>query len=70
VPAGEVARLLSDSYGFMARSGHMCAQPLVTQLAVGETLRVSAYLYNEVSEIEGFYKALDELLGLMGPTAG
>ncbi|GAA2992091.1 aminotransferase class V-fold PLP-dependent enzyme [Actinokineospora diospyrosa] len=67
IPAGEVARLLSDSYGFMARSGHMCAQPLVTQLAGGETLRVSAYIYNEVSEIEGLYKALDELLGLMGP---
>jgi cysteine desulfurase/selenocysteine lyase len=70
VPAGEVARLLSDSYGFMVRSGHMCAQPLVTQLADGETLRVSAYLYNEVSEIERFYEALDELLSWMGPVAG
>jgi len=70
VSAGEVARLLSDSYGVMARSGHMCAQPLVTELAGGEILRVSAYVYNEVAEIEGFYKALDELLGLMGPAAG
>lgn len=68
VPAGEVARLLSDSYGYMVRSGHMCAQPLVTELAGGETLRVSAYLYNEVSEIEGFYQALDELLSWMAPT--
>lgn len=70
VPAGEVARLLSDSYGFMVRSGHMCAQPLVTQLVGGETLRVSAYLYNEVSEIEGFYQALDELLSWMSQGAG
>ncbi|MFF9588550.1 aminotransferase class V-fold PLP-dependent enzyme [Streptomyces sp. NPDC014646] len=69
VPTGEIARLLSDSYGFMVRSGHMCAQPLVTELAGGETLRVSAYLYNEVSEIEGFYRALDELLSLMAPVA-
>jgi cysteine desulfurase/selenocysteine lyase len=69
VPAGEVARLLSDSYGFMVRSGHMCAQPLVTELAGADTLRVSAYLYNEVSEIEGFYQALDELLSWMGPVA-
>ncbi|MFF4695128.1 aminotransferase class V-fold PLP-dependent enzyme [Streptomyces chattanoogensis] len=69
VPAGEVARLLSDSYGYMVRSGHMCAQPLVTELAGGETLRVSAYLYNEVSEIEGFYQALDELLSWMAPVA-
>ncbi|MFI9366411.1 aminotransferase class V-fold PLP-dependent enzyme [Kitasatospora sp. NPDC053057] len=70
VPAGEIARLLSDSHGFMVRSGHMCAQPLVTALAGGETLRVSAYLYNEVAEIEGFYQALDELLSCMAPMAG
>ncbi|MFF9431951.1 aminotransferase class V-fold PLP-dependent enzyme [Streptomyces sp. NPDC014746] len=67
VSAGEVARVLSDSYGFMVRSGHLCAQPLVTQLAGGETLRVSAYLYNDVAEIHGFYEALDELLSWMGP---
>lgn len=69
VPAGEIARLLSDSYGYMVRSGHMCAQPLVTELAGGETLRVSAYLYNDVAEIEGFFEALDELLKLMAPVA-
>ncbi|MGI5423670.1 aminotransferase class V-fold PLP-dependent enzyme [Streptomyces sp. CA-179760] len=70
VPAGEVARLLSDSYGYMVRSGHMCAQPVVTELAGGEVLRVSAYLYNEVPEIEGFYQALDELLTWLAPPAG
>ncbi|KND37642.1 aminotransferase class V-fold PLP-dependent enzyme [Streptomyces anulatus] len=69
VPAGEVARLLSDSHGYMVRSGHMCAQPLVTELAGGEVLRVSAYVYNDVSEIEGFYGALDELLSWMAPAA-
>lgn len=69
VPAGEVARMLSDSYGFMVRSGHMCAQPLVTELAGGETLRVGAYLYNDVAEIDGFYRALDELLSWMAPKA-
>ncbi|MGP3945506.1 aminotransferase class V-fold PLP-dependent enzyme [Streptomyces sp. 6N106] len=69
VPTGEVARMLSDSYGFMVRSGHMCSQPLVTDLAGGEILRVSAYLYNEVSEIEAFYESLDELLSWIGPAA-
>jgi cysteine desulfurase/selenocysteine lyase len=69
VPGGEVARMLSDSYGFMVRSGHMCAQPLVTRLAGGEILRVAAYLYNDVEEIERFYRALDELLGWMAPAA-
>ncbi|MFJ6721765.1 MULTISPECIES: aminotransferase class V-fold PLP-dependent enzyme [unclassified Streptomyces] len=69
VPTGDVARMLSDSYGYMVRSGHMCSQPLVTGLAGGEILRVSAYLYNEVAEIEGFYEALDELLACIGPAA-
>jgi cysteine desulfurase / selenocysteine lyase len=66
IPAGEIARLLSDSYGYMVRSGHLCAQPLVTKIAGGETLRVSAYLYNDVADIEGFYQSLDELMSWMG----
>ncbi|RBQ20686.1 cysteine desulfurase [Spongiactinospora rosea] len=69
LPTGEVARMLSDSYGLMVRSGHLCAQPLVTELAGGESLRVSAYSYNEVAEIERFYQALDELLAWIGPVA-
>ncbi|MEU6970539.1 aminotransferase class V-fold PLP-dependent enzyme [Kitasatospora aureofaciens] len=69
IPTGEVARLLSDSYGYMVRSGHMCAQPLVSGMAGGEVLRVAAYLYNDVSEIEGFYQALDELVSWIAPTA-
>lgn len=64
--AGEVARLLSDSYGIMCRSGHLCAQPLVTQVAEGEVLRASAYLYNSAAEVERFYEALDELASWMG----
>ncbi|MET7751592.1 aminotransferase class V-fold PLP-dependent enzyme [Micromonospora sp. NPDC005367] len=69
-PTGEIARILSDSYGYMVRSGHMCAQPLVTDLAGGEVLRVSAYLYTDVAEVEGFYQALDELLGLTAARVG
>jgi len=64
--AGEVAQLLSDSYGIMCRSGYLCAQPLVHALAGGDVLRVSAYLYNDVTEIESLYQALDELAGWMG----
>lgn len=68
IQAGDLARLLSDSYGFMCRSGHLCAQPLVSALAGGETLRVSAYLYNDAAEIEAFYQALDELVRWIGPS--
>lgn len=69
LPAGELARLLSDSYGIMCRSGHLCAQPLVTALAGGETLRASAYLYNDVDEVGRLYAALDELVNWMGVAA-
>ncbi|HEX8164555.1 MAG TPA: aminotransferase class V-fold PLP-dependent enzyme [Beijerinckiaceae bacterium] len=67
--AGEVALMLSDSYGFMCRSGYLCAQPLVTALADVEVLRISAYLYNEVAEIGGLYEALDEIVHRLGIAA-
>jgi cysteine desulfurase/selenocysteine lyase len=70
VATGEIARMMSDSYGYMVRSGHMCAQPLVTELSGAEVIRVSAYLYTGVGEVEGFYQALDELLSLTAPAGG
>lgn len=62
----DIARALSDSYGIMCRTGHMCAQPVVDNQMNGEILRVSAYLYNTPEEIDKFYKALDELVSLFG----
>jgi cysteine desulfurase / selenocysteine lyase len=61
-----VARSLSDAYGIMCRSGHLCAQPLVDALGAGEVLRVSAYLYNTTEEIAAFFAALDELRSRLG----
>jgi cysteine desulfurase/selenocysteine lyase len=58
---GDIARMLSDSYGIMCRSGHMCAQPLVDHLANGEILRASGYLYNTKQDILAFFQALDEI---------
>ncbi|MDX3691328.1 hypothetical protein PV726_13475 [Streptomyces europaeiscabiei] len=49
--------------------GHMCAQPPVADPAGGEILRVAAYPYADVSEIEGFYQVLEEPLGRMAPVA-
>ncbi|UWU92931.1 aminotransferase class V-fold PLP-dependent enzyme [Bradyrhizobium sp. CB1015] len=66
MPAGEIARLLSDSYGIMCRSGFLCAQPLVQALAGAEVLRFSAYIYNDAAEIDYVYAALDELAQCMG----
>jgi cysteine desulfurase/selenocysteine lyase len=58
---GNIARILSDSYGVMCRSGHMCAQPLVDYFSDGEVLRASCYLYNSKQDLINLFLALDEL---------
>jgi cysteine desulfurase/selenocysteine lyase len=58
----DLVKSLSDAYGIMCRSGHLCAQPLVDSHTDGEVLRVSAYLYNTVAEVEQVFEALDELV--------
>ena len=58
----DISRSLSDSYGVMCRSGHLCAQPLVDSQTDNEVIRVSAYLYNTVQEIETAFQALDEIV--------
>jgi cysteine desulfurase / selenocysteine lyase len=57
----ELARALSDSYGVMCRSGHLCAQPFVDDLAGTAVLRLSAYVYNTPDDIHRAFDALDEL---------
>ncbi|WP_462156505.1 aminotransferase class V-fold PLP-dependent enzyme [Pseudoalteromonas piscicida] len=61
----DVARVLSDTYGIMCRNGHLCAQPYIDQIASSQVLRISGYLYNNESEIEHFFSALDEISSVM-----
>jgi len=61
----DTARVLSDTYGIMCRSGHLCAQPYIDQIAGSHVMRVSAYLYNNEAEIERFFDALDEINSFM-----
>jgi hypothetical protein len=70
-PAGvdvdEVARLLSDSYGVMCRSGKLCAQPFVDGSGDGRpVLRISGYVYTSAEDIHTAFKALDEVLTVVG----
>ncbi len=60
-----IARMLSDSYGLMCRTGHMCAQPLVDFMTTGEILRASAYIYNFRADIEKLFSAMDEVYSYM-----
>lgn len=64
----EMAKILSDTYGIMCRTGHMCAQPLVDRFTDGEVLRVSAYLYNTVHEIKSLFSAIDEVVDVVSAT--
>jgi cysteine desulfurase/selenocysteine lyase len=58
-----LARLLSDGHQIMVRSGYHCAHPLFDEVGIeGGAVRVSAYLYNSVEEIERFGSVLRSLL--------
>ena len=59
----EIASILSDSYGVMCRSGHLCAQPYVDAVSPAGVIRASAYIYNHEAEIESLFDALDEISG-------
>ena len=56
---------LLDGQGIAVRTGHHCAQPLLTHLGVGPTTRASFALYNTPEEVErlvaGVAKALELL---------
>jgi len=62
----ELARILSDSFGIMCRSGHLCAQPLVDELAHGQVLRLSAYVYTTEQDALRAFDALDNTFPLVG----
>lgn len=69
VPASErlapdhLALILSDSHQMMVRSGFHCARPCFEHLGVEQgAIRVSAYLYNTVEEVERFGRTLRDLL--------
>ncbi len=60
--ATDLVRTLSDSFGIMCRSGHMCSQPLVDSYHASQAIRVSGYIYNSRDDITEFFNALDSLV--------
>lgn len=58
----EIAKILSDSYGIFCRTGHMCAQPFIDSITDDEILRVSGYIYNDNSDIDFLFSALDDVI--------
>ncbi|HJE29075.1 MAG TPA: aminotransferase class V-fold PLP-dependent enzyme, partial [Pseudomonas nitrititolerans] len=47
------------------RSGTHCAQPLMKSLGVDGAIRVSLGLYNDGTDLERFFAALDQSLELL-----
>ncbi|MER7859290.1 aminotransferase class V-fold PLP-dependent enzyme [Amycolatopsis japonica] len=66
----DIDRMLSDSYGVMCRSGHLCAQPLVDHRTTDEVLRISVYVYNSEDEIGRVFEAMAEIHEALGNQNG
>lgn len=61
---GDLAHLLTEQ-GIAIRSGTHCAQPLMKALGVEGAIRVSLGLYNDGTDLERFFGALDQALEIL-----
>lgn len=57
--------LILDKMGIAARSGQMCAEPLMDRFGVTGMLRVSLAPYNTMGEAEYFIKCLDKAINML-----
>ncbi len=57
-----------DTHGVAIRTGHHCAQPVMTALNVPATARASFYLYNTTEEVDRLATALEEVSRFFGGT--
>ena len=61
---GDLAHLLTEQ-GIAVRSGTHCAQPLMKSLGLEGATRVSLGLYNDGDDLQRFFDALDQALGML-----
>ncbi|WP_108447181.1 aminotransferase class V-fold PLP-dependent enzyme [Halomonas denitrificans] len=57
--------LLIDQLGVAIRTGHHCAQPLLSWFGVDATCRASFAAYNTPEEIDVFIEGLDRVVGML-----
>ena len=50
--------MLLDKLGIAVRTGHHCAQPLMTSLGIEGTVRASFGVYNTPEEVDTFVAAV------------
>lgn len=58
--------MLLDKLGVAVRTGHHCAQPLMTSLGIEGTVRASFAMYNTQEEADRFIAALRRILTMLG----
>ena len=56
---------LLDQQGVAVRTGHHCAEPLIDELGVPGTVRVSFGLYNDKGDIDAFIAALKKAIVIL-----
>lgn len=61
------AGMMLDAKGIAVRTGHHCAQPLMKQLGLEGTIRVSFSVYNTREEVDVFLEAVKSLLKFVQP---
>jgi len=57
--------LLIDQLGVAIRTGHHCAQPLLSQFGLDATCRASFAAYNTPEEIDVFVEGLERVVGML-----
>ncbi len=56
---------LLDKYGIAVRTGHHCTQPLMQQLNIQGTIRISFAVYNTMQEIDFFIEKLRKVISML-----
>ncbi len=57
--------LLLGEQGVAVRAGHHCAMPLLQSLGLAGALRVSLAMYNDGTDVQRFFSALDQALEIL-----
>ncbi len=55
-----------DEMGIAIRTGHHCAQPLITHLGIPAASRASFYIYNTLGEVDTFIEGLKQAKNIFG----
>jgi len=64
VHSADLAHLLTEQ-GIAVRAGHHCAMPLLRGLGLPGAIRASLGLYNDSSDLQRFFAALDQALEIL-----